>query len=64
MFTGAGAGGSDVRYGLRRYPFTLNYLPDLMSEMSKDLPYKNSRTMYGPSHCEHSFPGKSLREEL
>ena len=64
IYFSAGAGGSDVRYGLRRCPFTLNSRPVLMSEMSTTPSSKNSRTTYGPSHLERSFPGKSLRREL
>ena len=40
----AGAGGSDVRYGLRRWPFTLNCRSDLMSEMSTAPPSNDSKT--------------------
>ena len=40
----AGAGGSDVTYSLRRWSFTLNCRPNLMSEMSTDPSSNNSRT--------------------
>ena len=52
------------RYALKQWPFTLNFLLDMMSEMSTDCPSNNSRTMYGPSHHGRSFSGKSLRWEL
>ena len=38
-----GVGGSVVREGLRRCPFTLNCLPDLGSEISTD-PFSNDST--------------------
>ena len=60
----AGAGGSDVRYGLRLWPFTLNCRPVLMLETSTDSPSKNFRIRYGPSHQERSFLRKNLRREL
>ena len=49
-----GAGGSNVRYGVRRYPFTSNCLPDLKSKMSMDQPLNNHRATYGLSHRERS----------
>ena len=36
-----------VMYGLRQWSFTLICRPDLMSEMSTDLPSNNSRITYG-----------------